>query len=132
MPPAEARSGTTQKIAAAAAKVNTDIVTNTPRQSVICSAASTGAVAAIAPRPPENNAQPVIAGRRCSGYQSVNALMLDMRQADTPRPISTRPASSAGTSWLNAKTSAPEAAASSSDALVRRGPKRSSKIPTGI
>ncbi len=50
--PSALRSGTTTNMAAATANVSTASTVNRPRQSVICRAASTGAVPASAPMPP--------------------------------------------------------------------------------
>jgi hypothetical protein len=47
--------------------------------------------------------RPVMAGRRSIGNQIVNTLMLDISPADTPRPISARPASRVVKLWLREK-----------------------------
>ena len=53
-------------------------------------AISSGTVAAIAPSMPDANAMPFMVAIRSGGYQSTNAVNEDIRQPETPRPISAR------------------------------------------
>ena len=57
--------------------------------------------------------------------------MLAIRQAETPRPISARPAISSGRLCALANSAAPQAATASRLAFTRRGPQRSSSTPSG-
>ncbi|WEN41994.1 hypothetical protein CKCBHOJB_01579 [Thauera sp. GDN1] len=105
---------------------------NAPRQPRTGSAASSGVLAVSAPSAPAAMMKPVIELWRSRGYHSAKPFKAAIRQADTPRPISARPNPSACSPSPSANITAPIAVSSSSSASTRRGPKRSSAIPTGI
>ena len=75
--------------------------------------------------------QPESAVSRSRGNQSVNALIEPISPAETPSPISARPAESIARSCARPNVSAPAAATHISAAAQRRGPKRSSSTPSG-
>ena len=93
--------------------------------------ASTGAVATNAPKPPAASTQPLSAGNRAAGNHSTKALKLAIKQADTPKPIKPRPTINSSALSLTANNPAPAAANNSSVASTRRGPNRSSSMPSG-
>ena len=101
------------------------------RQLATWRAASRGAVEKSAPSVPKVMIQPVSEGIFSGGNHCEKALKEAIRQAETPSPIRPRPMASPVIEWLVAKTAAPVAANSSSPALTRRAPKRSSSIPSG-
>ena len=116
------RRGTTVNSTTAAVPDSAAKPANTPRQSVIPSSISTGAVADSAPRPPAVMMQPFANGSRSGANHSVLALNEAIRHADTPSPISARPTVSPGRPSLTANTALPAAATSSSADSTRRGP----------
>ena len=59
------------------------------------------------------------------------ALSGAIRHAHTPAPITARASASPVSDSANANNAAPPAATTSSAGSTRRGPKRSSRIPTG-
>jgi hypothetical protein len=113
----------------AAARLKSASPTKSVRQPNGPSSASTGAVAESVPMLPIAIIQPESAVSRSRGNQSVNALIEPMRPAETPRPMSARPAESIARSRASPKVSAPVAATHMSAAAQRRGPKRSSSTP---
>ena len=135
LPPTTARcsafSGTTAKMRMATPTAAAVRNRNTPRQSVNCSAVSTGTVALMAPMPPVANMMALANGSLSAGSQSTNDLKAAIRHADTPNPISPRPAISAAGDAAVAKMKAPAAANISKAASVRRGPNLSSRMPSG-
>ncbi len=66
--------------------------------------------------------QPLMVARRESGNHSVNAFIAPMRQADTPSPISARPAARVPKPPAAPNTNAPSAVMQRSVATTRRGP----------
>ena len=106
-------------------------IRNTPRQSVNSSAVLRGTVALIAPKPPATICRPFIKGRRSGGNQRTYALKEAIRQAETPKPMSSLPMISPLRDSAMEKISAPKAAKMSRTDSVLRGPKRSSSKPSG-
>ena len=115
----------------ATAMVTMPSTVKTPRQSVTPSAASTGTVPESAPSPPTAIWNPEISGSFSAAKNMRNALNAAIRHADTPKPMSARPATSPPMPDAVAKTKAPSAANINSAASVRLGPKRSSSMPSG-
>ena len=95
---------------------------NTSRHCSTRSTTSSGTVTAIAPNMPDAKATPFMVARRSAGYQSANAEKVDIKQPDTPRPISARASVSSSAEPASANQSPPAAATISSEALTRRGP----------
>ena len=124
-------SGATRKMTNPTAMVTMPRVMNTPRQSVTPNAASTGTVPESAPSPPMAIWKPEISGSLPTAKNMRNALNAAIRHADTPNPMSARPATSPPMPDAVAKTKAPSAANINSAASVRLGPKRSSSMPSG-
>jgi hypothetical protein len=120
-----------KKMSAAATTLSAPSPMNSARQPNGPSSASTGTVADSEPTLPIPIIQPLSAVSRSRGNHSVNALIDPIRPADTPSPISARPAESIARSRARPKISAPAAATQKSAAVQRRGPKRSSSTPRG-
>ena len=115
-------SGTRHAIHAAATSVSSASATKMLRQVDTRNVASSGVVAASAPRPPANMIQPDSEACRCAGYHVAIALSGDMRHAHTPSPITARANASPGSDSACAKSSAPAAAKHRSAGSTRRGP----------
>ena len=131
LPCARRRSGTHSHSTRLASTVTATSSRNTWRQSSTRSSSSNGTVAVIAPSAPAAKVMPFMVARRSGGYQSTNAVKEDIRQPETPTPISARAPIAAPAECAEANHSPPSAAMSSSVALTRRGPKRSSSRPSG-
>ena len=96
---------------------------NTSRQLIPhASAISTGAVAAIVPRPPKPMRRPLTSGHRRRGNQTVIALNEAMSPPAKPIPMRARPRVSSANDCAVAKMSAPPVATRRSAHCTRRGP----------
>lgn len=124
-------SGTRHAMASATTNVTTASATNTMRQCVTRSASSSGTVAASAPMPPATIIHPAYDACRSRGYHALIAFSGAMRHADTPAPMIARATARLASDSASANSVAPSAASVSSTGSTRRGPKRSSRMPTG-
>ncbi len=84
-----------------------------------------GVVDAMAPRPPTESSTTVDSGRRSAGTQSEQALIADIRDPATPRPIMPRASTSSPRDWAWANSTAPAVATISMGPCTLRGSKRS-------
>src|ERR1700687_201556 len=115
-------SGTSRKIAAAAANVAAARATKIPCHETNDSAAASGAVESSAPAPPATIIHPESEAWRSAGYHAAIAFSGAMRQMETPAPISAREMVRPATLSLAANASAPQPATLRSTGSTRRGP----------
>ena len=125
-------AGSARSTSTAATRHTAAMIQNAPRQPSTGSTASSGTLAVSAPSEPEAMMKPIIELWRSGGYHNAKPFKAAIRQADTPTPTRARAPASAPSESAIAKSALPSAASSSSAASTRRGPKRSSAIPTGI
>src|ERR687888_2592136 len=85
-------SGTQSQRITLTATVAATIARNACRQFQTRSNSSSGTVAVIAPSAPAENATLFMVEMRSGGYHSTNAVKEDIRQPETPTPISARAA----------------------------------------
>ena len=104
---------------------------NASRQCHTRSSISSGTVTVMAPSIPAAKAKPLRVEILSAGYQSANAVSEAMSPAETPSPMRARATTAAPAESACANHAPPAAATSSRVALTRRGPKRSSRIPSG-
>ena len=123
--------GTSQVIKAMPTVNSPAMSQNRPRQPSIGSNHCTGSVDATMPSEPvisiHELARSWAAGESRLRYSVSGAI----RQAPTPAPISTRAAISPASCGAIAKAMQPSTARLTSASSVRRGPKRSSALPSG-
>src|SRR6266851_1050998 len=115
-------SGTSQKIAAAAANVDAASATKMTCHETNDNTAASGAVDSSAPAPPATIIHPESEGWRSAGYHAAIAFNGAMRQTATPAPINARANVSPPTLSLAANASAPQPATLRSTGSTRRGP----------
>src|ERR1700687_1330387 len=115
-------SGTSKKIAAAAANVEAARATKMPCHEMNDSAAASGAVESSAPAPPATIIHPESEAWRSAGSHAAIAFSGAMRQIETPAPISARAMVRPTTLSLAAHASAPHPATHKSTGSTRRGP----------
>jgi hypothetical protein len=85
----------------------------------------------MVPTLPTAMAHPLTAGRSSVEYQSAKAFSAAIRPAAIPNPINARPANSETGPFAMANNTQPAAPSSINVDSTRRGPKRSSKTPSG-
>src|SRR5262249_43399362 len=124
-------AGTTKKMISAVAAVTPAITSSKPRQPIYSKCQAAGEVAHIAPNVPSIMKQPLNRSMRSFGNHDTIALSPAINAPATPKPIKARPTTSVAKSSLRANNAAPPAATRSSPLCTRRGPKRSSKTPSG-
>src|SRR5262249_3214127 len=107
------------------------ITSSKPRQPIYSKSQAAGEVAHIAPNVPSIMKQPLNRSRRSFGNHDTIALSPAINAPATPKPIKARPTTSVAKSSLRANNAAPPAATRSSPLCTRRGPKPSSKTPSG-
>ncbi len=81
-----------------------------------------GVVDAMAPRPTTERSTAVVSGRRAAGTQSELALIADIRDPATPRPIMPRASTSSPRDCAWANSTAPAVATISMGPRTLRGP----------
>ena len=119
------------KISVATANVIAARAMNTARQPTASTASSVGVVATRMPSAPNDMMAALASARRGSGTHSTTALKPLISPPAKPRPISARAEASVVMPWPSANSSDPAAAHASNAACTRRGPKRSSRRPSG-